>query len=157
MAIEIERKFTVINDSWRDQVERSCRFRQGYLAGDKQASVRVRIEGDKANLNIKSATLGIFRKEFEYDIPLVDAIELLDQLCAKPLIEKTRHFLHFGGKEWEIDVFEGDNAGLIVAEVELTDENETVELPPWAGEDVSADVRYYNVSLVKHPYKDWQP
>ena len=155
MGKEIERKFTVINDSWKQTVSRSSCFRQGYMGTDEKASVRIRLEDDKANINIKSATLGIQRQEYEYQIPSSDANEMLDTLCHKPLIEKTRHFVIYQGKTWEIDVFEGDNQGLIVAEIELDSENEQFELPSWAGEDVSHDTRYYNVCLVKHPYKDW--
>lgn len=155
MAKEIEHKFTVINDNWKQVVSGSSRFRQGYMGTDKKASVRIRLEDDKANINIKSATLGIQRQEYEYDIPVTDANEMLDTLCHKPLIEKTRHYVQHQGKTWEIDVFEGDNHGLIVAEIELDSEDERFELPDWAGEDVSHDTRYYNVCLVNHPYKDW--
>lgn len=155
MAKEIERKFTIINDSWKQAVSRSSRFRQGYMGTDDKASVRIRLEDDKANLNIKSATLGIQRQEYEYEIPITDANEMLDTLCHKPLIEKTRHYVQHQGKTWEIDVFEGDNQGLLVAEIELDSEDENFTLPDWAGEDVSHDTRYYNVCLVSHPYKDW--
>jgi adenylate cyclase len=155
MAKEIERKFTIKNDSWRQHVKKQSYYRQGYMSNTTRASVRVRIADDKAYLNIKSATLGIFRHEYEYEIPVHDAQEMLDTLCEKPLIEKTRYFVGHAGKTWEVDVFDGDNAGLIVAEIELSDELESFAIPDWAGEDVSHDVRYYNVSLVKHPYKDW--
>jgi len=156
MAIEIERKYTLKNDNWRQHIQQSKAYRQGYLSGGPQSSVRVRIEDQLANINIKSATLGIHRQEYEYAIPLSDAHELLNSLCAKPLIEKTRHFVTHQGKLWEIDEFHGDNAGLIVAEVELASEDEHVDLPDWVDQEVSDDVRYYNVSLVKHPYKDWK-
>ncbi len=155
MGIEIERKFLVENDDWRAAADGGTRFRQGYLVGSKQASVRIRIEGDAANINIKSATLGVRRQEYEYPIPLADAEVMLDTLCEKPLIEKIRYHIRFAGLLWEVDVFEGDNDGLVVAEVELPDENAPVERPPWVGEEVSHDTRYYNVCLVKHPYKDW--
>lgn len=155
MATEIERKFLVADDRWREHAEEGTAFRQGYLVGSEHASVRVRIEGKRANLNIKSATLGVRRQEYEYPIPLEDAREMLDRLCEKPLIEKTRYHVAFGGYTWEVDVFEGDNRGLVVAEVELSSEDEQPPLPPWAGEEVSDDPRYYNVCLVKHPYKDW--
>lgn len=156
MATEIERKFTVINDSWQKSVQDTRHYRQGYFGGGGKASFRIRIDGDKANLNIKSATLGVQRSEYEYSVPLTEANELLDQLCERPIIEKTRHFVVFGGNMWEIDVFEGDNAGLIVAEIELGSADQQFALPPWAGAEVSHDPRYYNVSLVKHPYKLWQ-
>lgn len=155
MPIEIERKFLVRNNSWRDTANDGVRFRQGYLIGAQQASVRVRIEGEQANLNIKGATLGVRRQEFEYPIPLDEANELLDTLCEKPLIEKIRYTVRYGNHVWEIDLFEGDNAGLVVAEIELADEHEPFERPTWLGEEVSADPRYYNVSLVKHPYREW--
>lgn len=156
MANEIERKFLLRNDSWRQQVFRTKSIRQGYLVSDEIRSVRVRIADDEAHLNIKSATLGISRSEYEYAIPLQDAQELLDTLCRRPLLEKTRHFLQDGNHLWEIDVFAGDNAGLVVAEVELKEAEETFERPPWLGEDVSHDKRYYNACLIDNPYKNWQ-
>jgi len=155
MATEIERKFLLLNDDWRAAADDGTAYRQGYLVGSKQASVRVRIEGDQARLNIKSATLGIHRQEYEYTIPLADAREMLANLCAQPLVEKTRYHVYHGGRLWEIDVFGGDNAGLVVAEVELAREDDTVELPPWVGHEVSHQPRYYNVCLVDHPYKAW--
>lgn len=155
MATEIERKFLLRDENWRDIANSGTRFRQGYLIGAERASVRVRIEGEQANLNIKSATLGIHRQEFEYPIPLDEAEELLDTLCEQPQIIKTRYLVPYGEHTWEIDVFDGDNAGLVVAEVELAAENEAFERPSWIGEEVSGDTRYYNVCLVKHPYKDW--
>ncbi len=156
MATEIERKFLLKNDTWRDQVEQTVYFCQGYLLGSAQASVRVRIEGDRARLNIKSATLGIRRHEYEYDIPMDEAKEMLDTLCTRPLIEKKRHFIHMGTQHWEIDEFMGENLGLIVAEIELADENESFTRPPWLGREVSDDIRYYNTELVKHPYRCWK-
>jgi adenylate cyclase len=155
MAIEIERKFLLCDEGWRDAADDGTRFRQGYLIGAERASVRVRIEGEKANINIKSATLGIRRQEYEYAIPLDEAEELLDTLCEQPQISKTRYLVPYGEHTWEIDVFDGDNAGLVVAEVELAAEDEAFARPPWVGEEVSGDTRYYNVCLVKHPYKDW--
>jgi adenylate cyclase len=155
MPIEIERKFRVRDDSWREQAGPGIPIRQGYLIGARAASVRVRIEGRQANLNIKGMTLGVRRQEFEYPIPLEDARIMLQTLCEKPIIEKTRYPVHYAGKEWEVDVFEGENAGLIIAEIELQDEHEPFERPPWLGEEVSEDPRYYNTCLVRHPYKDW--
>jgi adenylate cyclase len=155
MATEIERKFLLKNDSWRDGADAGTRFRQGYLIGSERASVRVRIEGEGANLNIKSATLGIQRQEYEYPIPLADAKELLDTLCEQPQIEKTRYRVPYGDHVWEVDVFAGANAGLVVAEVELGAEHEVFAMPPWAGAAVSHDTRYYNVCLVQHPFCDW--
>lgn len=156
MAIEIERKFLVKDDSWRQTADAGTRYVQGYLIGSAQASVRIRIEGRHARLNIKSATLGMRRQEFEYEIPLVDAQTMLDDLCEKPLIDKVRYLVDFQGGHWEIDVFAGDNAGLVVAEIELASETDKVALPPWAGKEVTDDPRYYNVSLVRHPYRNWQ-
>ncbi len=155
MAVEIERKFLLRDDSWQDSADNGVLIRQGYLAGSEKSSIRVRIAGDKANINIKSATLDITRQEYEYPIPLVEANEMLDALSEGPLIEKTRYHVFHAKHCWEIDVFSGDNQGLVVAEVELESVNESFELPDWLGEEVSDDARYYNVCLVKHPYKDW--
>lgn len=155
MATEIERKFLLVSDAWRALISRSESFRQGYLSSSKRASVRVRIADNTATLNIKGMTLGIQRPEYEYEIPLLDATELLDQLCERPLIEKTRHFIEFGGKLWEIDEFHGDNAGLIVAEVELDAPDDVIPMPHWAGADVSHLERYYNVRLTQYPYSQW--
>lgn len=161
MATEIERKFLLADDGWRAQADDGVVMRQGYLstslpAQEVKSSIRVRIAGEHANLNIKSATLGITRQEFEYAIPLADANELLDTLADGPLIEKTRYHVQYGAHTWEVDVFAGDNQGLVVAEIELAAADENFERPPWLGEEVSADPRYYNVCLVKHPFKLWQ-
>jgi len=156
MATEIERKFLVLNDGWRRQAAPGIFMRQGYLSGGEQSSIRVRLQGEQAFLNIKSATLGVRRREYDYSIPVDDANEILDHLCAGPIIEKTRYEVEYAGHVWEVDVFEGDNAGLIVAEIELDSEDEAFERPAWAGEEVSHDPRYYNVCLVKHPYKEWR-
>lgn len=156
MGIEIERKFLLANDDWRQQVHTSIPFRQGYLQGSEKSSVRVRIQGEQSNLNIKGATLGIRRQEFEYPIPMEDASELLATLCAEPIIEKTRHYVTAGKHTWEIDEFAGANQGLIVAEIELDHENEKFEAQDWLGEEVSGDERYYNSMLIKNPYKNWQ-
>jgi len=156
MAIEIERKFLLKDDSWRLSSPPGTRFCQGYLTETGPGSVRIRIEGDKANINIKGATLGVRRHEYEYAIPLSEAEEMLQKLCLKPLIEKTRYHLKTNGKLWEIDIFEGENAGLCVAEIELEHEDEVFDYPDWLGDEVTSDTRYYNVCLVKHPFKDWQ-
>lgn len=161
MATEIERKFLLADNHWREQADDGVIIRQGYLcaslpAPEIKSSIRVRITGEHANLNIKSATLGITRQEYEYPIPLADANELLDTLADGPLIEKTRYHVRHGAHTWEIDVFAGDNHGLVVAEIELSAEDETFERPLWLGEEVSDDPRYYNVCLVKHPFKDWK-
>ncbi len=155
MAREIERKFLLKNDAWRSGASAGLCMRQGYLTQDGPCSVRVRIAGDRAHLNIKSATLGISRLEFDYEIPLVDAEHLLEALCVGALIEKTRYHVMHAGHLWEIDVFEGDNAGLVIAEIEFTDPDEPFEAPHWIGDEVSDDARYYNVSLATCPYRRW--
>lgn len=156
MALEIERKFLLNSDAWRSQVQQSQLLRQGYLNREARCSVRVRSDGERGWLNIKSVTIGAQRSEFEYEIPLADADQLLDELCHKPLIEKSRHFIQQGAHLWEIDEFAGDNAGLIVAEIELDHPEESFEKPTWLGEEVTHDVRYYNTSLSRSPYKDWR-
>ncbi|RBP43698.1 CYTH domain-containing protein [Roseimicrobium gellanilyticum] len=153
MGQEIERKFLVTGDGWREGAEGTL-YRQGYLAKDKERTVRVRVAGAKAYLTIKGRTSGTSRAEYEYEIPLKDAEELLN-LCEGPLVEKTRHKIPYAGHTWEVDVFHGDNEGLIMAEVELQSEDAHVEMPDWAGKEVSGDVRYYNSSLSKKPYKMW--
>jgi len=155
MPIEIERKFLLVNNDWRDEVKSAQRIRQGYMGEADKASVRIRVQGDKANINIKSATLAMRRMEYEYEIPLDEAEEMLDQLCKQPQVDKTRFIVELGKHKWEIDEFYGDNEGLLVAEIELSDETETFEKPAWVGEEVTQDPRYYNVNLIKHPYKQW--
>lgn len=130
-------------------------YRQGYIPTAKPTSVRIRVVGDRGYLTIKGATVGTSRAEFEYPIPVEDAIEMLDTLCDRPFIEKTRYKIPQGDLVWEIDEFAGENQGLIVAEVELVEENQTLELPEWIGEEVSHDSRYFNVNLVKHPFSKW--
>lgn len=155
MALEIERKFLLVSDAWRPEVTRSLAFRQGYLSGDGgRASVRVRLEGDAARLNIKAAVLGRARAEYEYAIPVDEAVEMLGTLCVGR-VEKTRHFVERDGLVWEIDEFIGDNAGLIVAEVELLDEHQAITRPEWLGREVTDERRYYNHSLALHPYQSW--
>ena len=154
MPTECERKFLVTDDSWRDRVYETRRLKQGYLGGER-CSVRVRIQDGKANLNIKSLEIGARRDEYEYEIPLRDAEALLETLCAGYLVEKRRHLVPQGDHVWEVDEFEGVNAGLVVAEVELSDPDEAFERPPWAGEEVTDEERYYNVCLSRHPYRDW--
>ena len=163
MAIEIERKFLLANDSWREGIERSEPMAQGYLVGAQalreghaRASVRARLAGDKAWLNIKAATAGIARTEFDYPIPLEDAKTLLDSLCDG-VVEKVRHHVRVEGVLFEIDEFHGDNEGLIVAEVELPAVDAPFPRPSWLGREVSALTRYYNVNLIAHPYRQWSP
>lgn len=154
MATEIERKFLVKGDEWRSLAVGNV-YRQGYICSDKERSVRVRIIGKEAYLTIKGPSVRNSRAEFEYPIPLEDARQLLDTLCKPPFIEKTRYKIKWGDLIWEIDEFDGENQGLIVAEVELTDENQVVELPEWIGEEVSHDPRYFNVNLSTHPFSRW--
>lgn len=157
MGTEIERKFLVRSDRWRSSADAGRRFRQGYLPNDgASCAVRVRTAGDKAWLTVKGYGDGVSRPEFEYPIPLGDAEQMLDTLCRRPLIEKTRHLVRHAGRTWEVDVFEGQNAGLVVAEIELTRADEPFELPPWAGRDVTLDPRYLNVNLVENPYSAWR-
>ncbi|HTD29483.1 MAG TPA: CYTH domain-containing protein [Xanthomonadaceae bacterium] len=163
MGIEIERKFTVVDESWRSHVAKSARMAQGYLNdmaamrnGTQKASVRVRIADDQAFLNMKSRELGHTRQEFEYEIPKADAESLL-KLCVGGLIEKTRHYVTHAGFVWEIDVFEGANAGLTVAEIELPSADAVFEAPGWIGREVTDELRYYNLSLAERPYSQWRP
>ena len=155
MAHEIERKFLLTSDEWRSGVEGRL-YRQGYLSTEKERTVRVRIVGQRGVLTVKGLTRGISRLEFEYEIPLADATRLLDELCHRPLIEKTRYEVAHAGLTWEIDEFHGDNAGLVVAEVELAAEDQNIELPGWIGKEVSGDPRYYNSNLAQHPFSEWQ-
>lgn len=155
MATEIERKFLVTGAGWRDLADAGVPFRQGYIAAEAGRSVRVRVMGDRAVLTIKGPTTGITRSEFEYPIPVADAQTILDTLCPPPLIEKTRYTLQWGDLCWEIDEFAGANQGLILAEVELARDDQAIALPDWVGQDVSDDFRYYNLSLARHPYREW--
>lgn len=157
MSAEIERKFLVKNNNWRQHVSRKAKIAQGYLANTEFGSTRVRISGEYAYLNIKSMTLGISRAEFEYPIPVDDADYILNNLCLQPVIEKTRYYIEQDPHLWEIDVFTGENAGLVVAEIELGDVDETFYKPDWIGREVSDDPRYYNVRLVEYPFSQWEP
>ena len=151
MFLEIERKFLVsgfVSDGLRSQ-----KMTQAYLAKDG-ATVRVRIADEKAFLTIKGKTKGISRAEFEYEIPVEDAREMMN-LAVYPPVIKTRYYAEIDGKTWEVDVFEGENEGLVMAEIELSSENEDFTLPIWAAEEVTGDKRYYNSYLAKNPYKSW--
>ncbi|BCR06812.1 CYTH domain-containing protein [Desulfuromonas versatilis] len=154
MPMEIERKFLVSGDQWR-QGAHGTLYRQGYLCTDPERTVRVRLAGDRGTLTIKGKTEGISRAEFEYPIPAGEAAQLLDRLCLRPLIEKRRYRVEYGGRIWEVDEFFGDNAGLVLAEVELETESAQVELPSWVFREVSDDPRYFNASLVKKPFCTW--
>lgn len=155
MAMEIERKFLVGSEAWREKADAGTTMRQGYLCADEDRAVRVRLMGHSAKLTIKGPSEGISRSEYEYDIPAGDAREMLEALCIGTPIAKTRYRVEHGGHVWEVDVFEGDNAGLVLAEVELTSANESVDVPGWAGEEVSEDERYFNAYLTRHPFSSW--
>lgn len=161
MGIEIERKFLVVSQSWRERAHRSIEMAQGYLndaesvvLGRQNVSVRVRLEGEAARLNIKSRELGASRQEFDYPIPLDDARALI-ALCVGGTVSKRRHYVMHEGHEWEIDEFAGDNQGLVVAELELDAEDEAFALPDWAGAEVTHLPRYYNLNLASHAYARW--
>ncbi|WP_114997400.1 CYTH domain-containing protein [Xanthomonas campestris] len=161
MGIEIERKFLVAGDGWRTATHAVIPMAQGYIndqaslrSGTQNASVRVRIQGDAAFLNLKSRELGHTRQEFEYPIPLGDARALL-ALCVGGLIDKRRHLVQYAGHVWEVDEFLGDNAGLVVAEVELEHADEALQLPDWIGAEVTDDARYYNLALASQPFSQW--
>jgi len=161
MAIEIERKFLVITEAWRAQAHHRLRIAQAYLndsealaSGREQCSVRIRITGESANINIKSRKAGARRQEFEYPIPLADA-ESLMRLACEGRIEKVRHLVHLGGHLWEIDEFAGDNVGLVVAEIELQHEGEPFDRPDWLGAEVTDCLRFYNMALAARPFHHW--
>lgn len=155
MGIEIERKFLLAGEGWRNYITESRKIMQGYLTLNRgKASVRVRLDGDRANLNIKSRELAIKRQEYEYAIPVGEAETMLETLCDE-VVEKVRHHVDYQGDIWEIDVFEGENAGLVVAEIELDSEHADFHRADWLGEEVSEDARYYNVNLATHPFSQW--
>ena len=155
MGIEIERKFLPAGDGWRGQGTPTL-MRQGYLVADAVRTVRVRIEGERAVITVKGKSSGISRGEWEYEIPLADAAELLDGLCEQPLVEKVRHRIAHAGHTWEVDEFLGLNAGLVVAEIELGAEDEAFEKPEWVGAEVTGEKRYYNSNLIRLPYSRWR-
>lgn len=154
MGEEIERKFLVASDSWRERAEGEP-YRQGFLSTEPERTVRVRVAGSRASITIKGKSVGARRTEFEYEIPVADAQRMLETLCKRPLIEKVRYKVVVDDHTWEIDVFEGDNAGLVVAEIELGREDEPFERPDWVGEEVTDDPRYFNANLVARPFGTW--
>lgn len=154
MGTEIERKFLVTDNAWRSLAS-GVRYRQGYLNITKERTVRVRTIEDKGFLTIKGIATGTSRAEYEYEIPAADAEAMLNDLCEKPLIEKSRYKIDFEGFVWEVDAFFGENQGLIVAEVELEGEDQQFEKPGWIGEEVTGDPRYFNANLVRHPFSKW--
>ncbi len=159
MGIEIERKFLLKDDSWRSSVKSSTVFKQRYLpfrSAPNHISGRIRIAGERAYLTMKSAAKGFSRSEFEYEIPLADAEHMLEQFCAGNAINKIRHIVDYLGYRWEIDEFLGENAGLIIAELELESESSQFPLPPWLGEEVTGDYRYSNSVLAEKPYSAWK-
>jgi len=163
VGIEIERKFLVVGDGWREAAHKVAPMAQGYLndlaamdAGAMKASVRVRIAGDEAFLNLKSRELGHTRQEFDYPIPVADARALL-ALCVGGLVDKRRHYVEHAGFLWEVDEFLGDNAGLVVAEIELPSADAAFERPAWAGREVTDSARYYNLALSTRPFAQWNP
>jgi adenylate cyclase len=153
VGVEIERKFLPKSEEWRALGE-PLLLRQGYLSSDPARVVRVRIEGDQAFMTIKGKSVGATRGEWEYPIPLGDAKELL-ALCEQPLIEKFRRKIEFAGKVWELDEFLGANLGLVVAEIELSSEDQPFERPDWIGAEVTDDPRYFNSALARHPFSSW--
>ena len=155
MGVEIERKFLLQGDSWQADADAGEYYHQGYLSTTPERVVRVRQMGEKAVVTIKGKGDGISRPEFEYEIPLADAQTMLRELCLQPTIEKRRHRLTRGPHTWEIDVFSGENEGLVVAEIELTSEDEAFEKPDWVGAEVSHDTRYLNSNLIAQPFKSW--
>ena len=163
MGIEIERKFLLAGDGWREAVRKSVRMAQGYIndmaalrEGHQNASVRVRIAGDDAFLNLKSREAGHTRQEFDYPIPVADAEALL-ALCVGGRIDKVRHYVGHGGHTWEVDEFAGDNAGLVIAELELAAADEAYARPAWLGREVTDETRWYNLALAERPYSRWNP
>lgn len=155
MAIEIERKFLLAGDQWREQVLSKSKFSQGYLSRIAERTVRVRVADERGWLTVKGKSCGASRTEFEYEIPVAEAQQMLDQLCEQPIINKWRYRVEFKGHLWEIDQFLGNNEGLVVAEVELKREDEEFSRPNWLGREVTHDHRYFNSNLIEHPFKEW--
>jgi CYTH domain-containing protein len=153
MALEIERKFLVKKDNWRNG--QGTMYRQGYLNSDKNRNVRVRVIDDRGYLTVKGISNGATRVEYEYEIPKAEADAMLDYLCEKPLITKKRFKIEFKGFVWEVDEFFGDNQGLIIAELELESEDQVFIKPEWIGEEVTGDPKYFNANLIHHPYSTW--
>jgi CYTH domain-containing protein len=154
MGVEIERKFLVLGTDWKAGLS-GTEYRQGYLTSDPERTVRVRLAGELGYLTIKGASVGASRLEFEYLIPAEDAVQMLERLCRKPLIDKIRYRVPHAGMVWDVDEFFGDNAGLVLAEIELEHEGQAVELPHWVGEEVTGDSRFYNAYLSEHPLASW--
>jgi len=154
MALEIERKFLVMEGAWRN--EKGKTYRQGYLNSAKERNVRVRTIEERGYLTVKGVSRGAVRVEYEYEIPVADAEAMLEDLCEKPLIEKKRYRIGYKGLIWEVDEFFGENTGLIMAEVELESENQEFVKPEWIAGEVTGDPRYFNANLIHYPYKNWR-
>ncbi len=155
MGVEIERKFLVQTEQWKGEGQGTL-YRQGYLCAENERTVRVRIAGDTGYMTVKGKSIGASRVEYEYIIPVQDAAVLLERLCLQPIIEKKRYRVPYRGVVWEVDEFMGENDGLVVAEIELTSENQSFVLPDWVGREVTDDVRYYNSHLISSPYCSWK-
>ena len=155
MPKEIEHKYLIREDLWKKVVpEKSVLIRQAYLLTDPDKTIRIRTKGDQGFITIKGKTIGATRTEFEFEIPLQDALELIRTMC-KEVIEKTRHYIHHNNKLWEVDVFSGDNTGLTVAEIELKSEAEQYSKPDWVDKEVTSDPKYTNSNLAVKPYCKW--
>lgn len=157
MAVEIERKFLVRNEGWREQVSATRRLVQGYLANTGLSSVRVRLADGSGTLSVKAMTPGLSRDEFEYPVPAGDARRMLALLCEGPRVEKRRHLVECDGYRFEVDEFGGDNDGLLIAELELADTADPGPRPAWLGEEVTAHARYYSFRLARKPFSSWPP
>lgn len=155
MGLEIERKYLVINDDWKSFVESEAHLKQGYLTAQRGITVRVRIVDEQARLTIKGGVTGISRLEYEYAIPLADAREMFHNLVSGGVIDKTRYRVRCGDHLWDLDLFHGENDGLVMAEIELESETEAFQLPGWVGQEVTGDARYYNANLIRAPYRTW--
>lgn len=155
VAIEIERKFLVRSAGWRQQVVACHRITQGYLANTAASSVRVRLSDGNGWLSVKAMTPGLSREEFEYEVPAEDARQMLASLCEGPRVEKRRHIVLFEGGRFEVDEFDGDSNGLVIAEIELEDESQPVPRPAWLGDEVTRHARYYSFRLSRRPFRDW--
>jgi adenylate cyclase len=155
VAREVEHRFLVRDDRWRSQAGAGTHYQQGYLSVQPERNIRVRVGGGEAKITLKSNWQGAAREEYEYSIPEADGGQILSRLCLKPLVEKTRYEVWSAGLKWEIDEFDGENRGLIVAEVETEKPPQEISKPDWIGKEVTGDPRYFNVNLVTHPYSHW--
>ena len=155
MGKEIERKFLVLGSAYKGLAQ-GVNYCQGYLSDTPERVVRIRVAGNKGFITIKGVAVGIVRAEFEYEIPQADAQQMLTTLCKKPLIEKVRYTINIAGQTWEVDEFNGDNAGLVIAEIELESEDQPLYLPDWVGAEVSHDPRYFNSNLYQNPFQNWK-